>query len=88
MTEKIYYGLCETAFEERYWNHTNSFRHENNRNETELSNYIWALKKDKLLPSIKWKILSIARGKPTTIYCRFCLIEKFFIINSLGIIEF
>ena len=43
--EKIYDGLliimvCETAFKER--NHTSSFRHGNNRNKTELSNYIKA----------------------------------------------
>ena len=31
---KIYYGLCETVFKERYQNHTSSFRHEKNRNET------------------------------------------------------
>ena len=43
--EKIYYGLCETALKGRYRNLTSFFRHEKNRNETELSNYIWALKK-------------------------------------------
>ena len=32
--EKIYFGLCETAFKKRYQNHTSSFRHEKNRNET------------------------------------------------------
>ena len=82
--EKFYYGLRETTFKERYRNHTSSFRHEKNRNETELSNYIWALKKDKIVPSIKWKILRIVRGKPTSSYCRLCLTEKFFIINSIA----
>ena len=32
--EKIYFGLCEIAFKKRYQNHTSSFRHEKNRNET------------------------------------------------------
>ena len=82
--ERIYYGLCGTAFKKRYQNHTSSFRHEKNRNEIELSNYIWALKKDKIVPSIKWKILRIVRGKPTSNYCRLSLTEKFFIINSNG----
>ena len=82
--EKIYYGLCETTFKERYQNRTSSFRHEKNRYETELSNYIWALKKDKIVASIKWKILSIVHGKPTSSYCRLYLTEKFFIINSIG----
>ena len=82
--ERIYYGLCETASKERYRNQASSFRHKKSRNETELSNYILALKKDKIVLSIKWKILRIACGKPTSNYCRLCLTEKFFIINSIG----
>ena len=82
--EKIYYCLCETTFKERYQNHTSSFRHEKNRYETELYNYIWTFKKDKIVPSIEWKILCIVRGKPTSSYCRLYLTEKFFIINSTG----
>ena len=77
--EKIYYGLCETAFKERYGNHTSSFRHV-----MELSYYIWELKKDKIVPSIKWKILPIVCGKPTSNYFRLCLTKKFLIINSVG----
>ena len=82
--ENIYFSLCETAFKERYRNRTTSFRLEKNRNVAELSNYIWALSKDKIVPFIKWKILCIARGKRTSNYCRLCLTEKFFIINSFG----
>ena len=81
--ERIYHGLCETAFKERHRNHTSSFRDDKNRNETELSSYIWALKKDKIVPSVKWKILRIVRVKPTSNYCRSCLTERFFIINSI-----
>ena len=55
-----------------------------NRNETELSSYIWALKKDVIVHSIKWKKVRIVLGKSTSIYCRLCLTEKFFIINSIG----
>ena len=29
MVEKIYFGLCETSFKERYHNHTGSFRLQN-----------------------------------------------------------
>ena len=49
ITVKIYYGLWETAFKERCHNYTNSFRYQKNRNEAELSNLIWALKKDKIV---------------------------------------
>ena len=65
-----------------------SFRHEKNRNETELCNYIWALQKDKVVPfcskvfSIKWKTLRYK--KPTSNYCRLSLTEKLFIIKSIG----
>ena len=45
--EKIYYGLCETTFKERYRNHTSPFRHDKNRDETKFSNYIWELRKIK-----------------------------------------
>ena len=82
--ERIYYGFCETTFKERYRNHTSSFRHEKIRNETELFIYIWPLNNVKIVPSIKWKILRIVRGKPASSYCRLCLREKFFIINSIG----
>ena len=81
--EKIHCDLCETAFKERYRNHTNSFRHEKKRNETELSNYIWALKKNKIVPTTGWKMLRIVCGKPTSNYCRLCLTKKLFIINSI-----
>ena len=52
--------------------------------ETKRNFSIWASKKDKIVPSIKWKILRIVRGKPASNYCRLCLTEKFFIINSIG----
>ena len=41
------------------------------------------IKKDKMVPSIKWKILRIVRGKAASNYCRLCLTEKLFIINSI-----
>ena len=72
---RIYYGLCETAFKEKYRNHTSPFRNEKNRNDTELSNYILALKKDKTVPSIKWKILGIVSGKRRSNYCGLCLTD-------------
>ena len=40
-SSETYVGLA-TNFKERYRNHTASFRHQNKRNETELSKHIWA----------------------------------------------
>ena len=39
--EKIYFGLCETSFKERYRNHTSSFRLQSYSKDTELSKYVW-----------------------------------------------
>ena len=38
IVEKIYFGLCETSFKERYCNHTRSFRLQSYSKDTELSN--------------------------------------------------
>ena len=46
-----------------------------NRNDRELSNYILALKNDKIVPSIKWKILRIVCGKRRSNYCGLCLTD-------------
>ena len=43
---KIYIGLSENSFKERYRNHTKSFRHDKYKNETVLSKYIWDLKEN------------------------------------------
>ena len=76
--ERIYYGLCDTAFKEKHRNHTSSFKNEKkkrNRNDRELSNYILALKNDKIVPSIKWKILRIVCGKRRSNCCGLCLTD-------------
>ena len=57
---------------------------EKNRNEPELSNSDWALKKDKNVPSMKWKILCIVHSKPTSSYGRLGVPGKSFIINFIG----
>ena len=43
-----------------------------------------ALKKDKTVFSNEWKILRIARGKPSSNYCRLSIRENLFITNSIG----
>ena len=45
-TTKNYHGTCEKSFNERYNNHTSSFRNKSRENRTELSNLIWELKKN------------------------------------------
>jgi hypothetical protein len=80
--EETYVGLTENTFKSRFNGHTSSFRNEEHRKATTLSEYIWKLKDKNIQHSITWKILS--RAKPySTIRktCNLCLEEKFFIIH-------
>ena len=55
-TTKIYYGTCEKSFNERYNNHTSSFKSKSRQKSTELSNYIWELKENGENYKIDWLI--------------------------------
>ena len=56
--EETYIGLTENTFKTRYNGHTNSFRNEEKKNSTTLSQYIWSLKEKKIAFTMKWKIIS------------------------------
>ena len=79
---KYYLGLAESTFKERYGNHKSSFKNENGKNCTELSKYVWSLKENDEIPSIKWKIVKIVYSKATSSFCKLCLTEKPFILNA------
>ena len=49
---KIYYGITETKFKQRYPNHIKSFRHEKHQSDTELSNELWSIKNNSYTPDI------------------------------------
>ena len=55
--EKSYYGLAGGAFKDRYRNHVKSFKHEKYKNETQLSKYIWELKKTNNEYKLTWDIV-------------------------------
>ena len=79
--EETYIGLTDTTFKTRYNGHTSSFRNENKRSSTTLSQYIWNLKDQDIPFSLKYKI--IAKGKsysPSSKSCNLCLKEKYYII--------
>ena len=56
------FGLCETEFKARYYNHVQSLRYREKSKATELSKYIWACKDSGSNPIISWKI--ICKTKP------------------------
>jgi hypothetical protein len=79
--EESYIGLTGNTFKTRYNGHTDSFRNENKRNSTTLSQYIWTLKDSNTPFTLKWKIM--ARSNPystSSKTCNLCLKEKYFII--------
>ena len=43
-----YIGLTERTFKDRLYKHNNSFKYKSKRNSTELSNFIWGKKKEKI----------------------------------------
>ena len=80
---KYYVGLAETTFKERYTNQKSLFSNEKRKNSTELSKYIWSLRENNKIPSIKWKIVKIVYSKATSSFCKLCLTEKLLILNAL-----
>ena len=84
-----YVGSTANEFKVRYRNHKSSFINENKKNETALSQYIWAndLNKnednEKIHPTVSWEILkkcSVYRGGQDT--CSLCTGEKLEILKN------
>ena len=49
--------LAEATFKKQCDIYKNSFKNENGKNTTELSKYVWSLRENDKIPSIKWKIV-------------------------------
>ena len=73
----VYYRSTEPPFKKRWYNHTQSFRHENYSTATELSKYVWDLKRAGLEATIRWEIAQ--RSTPYQCgsrRCDLCITEK------------
>ena len=78
-----YIGLTEGSFKKRYYQHTQTFRHEKYQYSTELSKYIWQLKRQGTDYSIKWSIIIKARPYSNTAKrCDLCISEKLHILEA------
>ena len=78
-----YIGMTANSFKERYYNHKKSFNLEKYEKKTELSKFVWRLKRSNVNYSISWSILKRAPvfssgGKR----CSLCLEEKLYIMNA------
>ena len=77
----IFVGLTENTFKTRFNNHKASFNSYQKRNSTELSKYVWDLKRENVDYSIRWKILKRAKSyNCASNRCNLCLWEKYYII--------
>ena len=76
-------GLTATEFKTRWRNHQMSFKHEKKQNDTELSKYLWELKKKNEEFTVSWKILAKARAYSNlSKRCHLCIEEGFFFHNE------
>ena len=80
---KVYIGVTANSFKERFRNHTKSIKNERHGNETELSKYIWKLKRAKRSYDIKWSIVKrVPSCKADSRKCNLCLEEKLLIMKG------
>ena len=76
-------NLKMVDYKERFRNHTKSFKHQKYENETELSKYVWDLKKKNMDHDIKWEILKKSNTyRRKSGNCNLCMEEKLAIITS------
>ena len=75
--------MADTAFKERYRNHTRNFRNQHYEKSMELSKYIWRLKKKGIEYTNHWKVLSNVKGLTKKSFCSLCLTEKFWLMKYL-----
>ena len=78
-----YYACCETYFEDRYYNHKQSFKTSSKRHQTELSKLVWRIKDDGHIPVIKWSIVCKAKACSSgAMHCQLCLAKKLAILRA------
>ena len=80
---KHYIGLTANSFKQRWYGHNHTFRNEEKKKSTELSNYVWELQSRDISPNLNWEIID--HGRPYrngSKQCNLCLTEKYHIITS------
>ena len=82
--DKLYYGLTEGPFKTRWNKHQSDFRLAHHRNDTDLSEHIWALKDKSENYTIKWSVVEqVPKFKPNRKnFCQLCASEKRFILSA------
>ena len=80
---KIYFGLTEGKWKQRYYNHKNSFNHKQYSHVATLSSFVWHLKETlDVNPNLKWSVVRCATSYSNiSKKCRLYLYEKLVIIT-------
>ena len=78
---ETYVGLTGNTFKKRWTAHKSTFRKEERRTATTLSQHIWNLKAEGKEYSLSWKIIGRAKPfNPTSGLCQLCTKEKYHIL--------
>ena len=82
--KKVYLGIAESDFRQRFHNHRMLFNNEGYSTDTTLSKYVWEIKKKlKIMPSLNWSIIkSVPAYSNISKKCQLLLQEKFEIPNN------
>ena len=82
---RLYKGISEPPWKDRYGNHKKSFNNQKYKNETCLSKEVWRVKSLGGTTSITWRPIKQYRGyNPTTGKCALCISEKLEILEHRG----
>ena len=83
--DKVYFGVAEKSFRDRFYNHTKSFTHEEYVNDTELSKEYWEIKRNNFITKVTRSVVrecppcNLSKRK-----CYLCLNEKLQINSYKG----
>ena len=79
-----YNGLTENTFKGRFYKHSNSFKYESNSNSTELSKYLWKMKRKAIeQPIMHWSVIDRVEPYQNEFKrCNLCLKEKYHVLTS------
>ena len=81
--QETYIGLTENEFKTRFNLHKSSFKLENKRTSTTLSDHVWKLKKKNINFNISWQVVKRVKPfAPSNKVCGLCLQEKLSILRS------
>ena len=69
--KRVYLRVSETPFQSRYGNHVRDSKHGRYSNATELSKYVWELKRNNKVPIITWKIAREVYGNHKLLIIKF-----------------